>query len=209
MKSIRYWAFCGNEGTGKTLLSKAFSERLGAYWTYEPNGETEILKSLRSTALTQNPEMTVKAREMLMMANRSIHNKKLIELLIDNKNSIVTDRCFFSGMVYASLEAMSFNEWLDLFHIASIKYIPDVLIYVRNKDRKIDKENDNIYDHATDDILKKIDVCYEEGLKFIKEYKDTRNIRVLEYDNNFNLSVEENVELLLEIIRRTILSTDQ
>ena len=140
MQALRYWAFEGNEGTGKTLLSKAFSQRIGAFWTYEPNGETEVLKSLRSLALTENKEMTGMAREMLMMANRSIHNKRLVELLLDNKSCVVTDRSFFSGMVYAKIESLFFEEWFDLFRIANIKYLPEVLIYVQNSKRKIDKE---------------------------------------------------------------------
>jgi hypothetical protein len=39
-----YWVFEGNEGTGKSTLSKKFAERCNAVWTYEPNGETEELK---------------------------------------------------------------------------------------------------------------------------------------------------------------------
>lgn len=204
MKSIRYWAFEGNEGTGKTFLSKAFAENLNAFWTYEPNGETEILKNLRSLALTQNPEMTIKAREMLMMANRSIHNKRVIELLLNNQNSIVTDRSFFSGMVYAKIENMQFKDWFDLFKLADIRCLPDVLVYVRNKNRKIDKEKDNIYDHATEETLKKIDCLYEEGLSFIRDYKKTEGIKVVEYNNNFDISVEENVEVLFQVIKKSI-----
>lgn len=201
MKSIKVLTIEGNEGTGKTVLSKAFAEKIGAYWTHEPNGETEMLKSLRKLALTQNPELTDRAREMLMMANRSIHNKNIIEPLINKNIPVVSDRSFFSGMVYANIAGMSFEEWFDLFKLAKIKHLPEVLIYVRNSDRRIVKENDNIYDHASEETLKKIDLIYENGLQYIQEHKDTRGIKVISFDNNFNLSVDKNVDNLLTEIK--------
>ena len=96
-----------------------------------------------------------------------------------------------------------------VFSIANIKYLPEVLIYVQNSKRKIDKEKDNIYDNASEATLHKIDALYEEGLKFISEFKYTRDIKIIRFNNNFDLSVEENVEELLSVIKSRFLSKSQ
>lgn len=208
MKSIRYWAFCGNEGTGKTVLSKSFSDIINGYWTYEPNGETFLLKTLRMSALTRDPEMTVMGREMLLLANRSIHHAGLVDKIINNGGSVVTDRSFFSGMVYAKLNGIPFEKWFDMYLMSGIKNIPDALIFVKNKNQNIDKEEDNIYDHASLSTLKKIDLIYKEGLDFIREYKSTKHIQIIEFNNSFDRSVSENVDILISEIKKKLNLSD-
>lgn len=190
------FAFEGNEGSGKSVLSKLFAKKIDAFWTFEPNGETELLKNLRSLALTQNPEMTHRARELIMMANRSIHNREIIAPKIRDGAHIVSDRSFFSGMVYAKIEGMDFPEWFDLYQMAQIKFMPNILIYVRNKNRKIEKEEDNIYDHASEALFKRIDLLYEEGLWYLA--RRFPKIKVIEHENNFQLTPEENLNELIK-----------
>ena len=197
---MNYFSIEGNEGSGKSVLSKKLAEKMGAVLTYEPNGETEILKTLRSQALTQNPEMTDMGRELLLLANRSIHNHNFIKPLIESNKIIITDRSFFSGLVYAKANDIPFFRWMSLYALSCIEYLPDTLIYITSNKRKIEKEVDNIYDHASDELLSKIDLSYKEGLEFIKQQPTFKNLKVIEFFNDFNISIDENVELLYKIL---------
>jgi len=205
VNQIRYWAFEGNEGTGKTVLSKSFAELCTAIWTYEPNAETEELKTLRELALNKSKHVTKYARELCLLANRSIHHKIHVDPILDSKDTVVTDRSILSGMVYAKIESYDFDEWLDLAVKAHIKTLPDVFIYCTSNKRKMNKnkegrEND-IYDNAEDSIIDKIDVLYEEALIFLGKHKLTRNIPIIRFENDFNKPVEDNLLRLMEILK--------
>ena len=197
---MNYFSIEGNEGSGKSVLSKKLAEKMGAVLTYEPNGETDILKTLRSLALTQNPEMTDMGRELLLLANRSIHNHNFIKPLIESNKTIITDRSFFSGLVYAKANDIPFFRWMSLYALSCIEYLPDTLIYITSNKRKIEKEVDNIYDHASDELLSKIDLSYKEGLEFIKQQPTFKNLKVIEFFNDFNKTIDENVELLYKVL---------
>ena len=205
VNKIRYWAFEGNEGTGKTVLSKSFAEQCNAFWTYEPNAETEELKALRDLALNNSKNITKYARELCLLANRSIHHKMHINPLISSKETIVTDRSILSGMVYAKIETYDFDEWVNLAIKADITTFPDIFVYCTSNKRKMNKNKEgrdnDIYDNADDSIIEKIDVLYEEALEFIQEYKHTKHIPILRFENDFNYPVEENLTRLLALLK--------
>jgi len=206
VNKIRYWAFEGNEGTGKTVLSKAFAEQCGAIWTYEPNAETEELRTLRELALDGSKTTTKYAREMCLLANRSIHHQVHVKPIIDCKETIITDRSVLSGMVYAKLETYSFDEWVDLVtRVHLTNTFPDVFVYCTSNKRKMNKnkegrEND-IYDNADSSIIDKIDAIYEDALEFLKKCKITKNIPIIRFENDFNKPVEDNLVRLMEILK--------
>ena len=205
LNKIRYWAFEGNEGTGKTVLSKTFAEQCNATWTYEPNAEKEELKMLRSLALTENKNLTEYARELCLLANRSIHHHIHVNPLLDNKETVVTDRSFLSGMVYAKIKTYSFEEWMELATKVHISTLPDIIIYCTSNKRKINKnkegrEND-IYDTASEDTLNKIDILFEEALIFLNQCKLTKHIPIIKFENDFNKPVEDNLARLIEVLK--------
>lgn len=202
---IRYWAFEGNEGTGKTVLSKSFAEMCNATWTYEPNAETEELKTLRELALNSSKNITKYARELCLLANRSIHHKIHVNPLISSKAAVVTDRSFLSGMVYAKIETYSFLEWMELARRVRIKTFPDIFIYCTSNKRKMNiqkegREND-IYDNADASVIEKIDILFEEALDFLGTYKLTKHIPIIRFENDFNSQVEDNLIRLMEILK--------
>jgi len=209
VNKIRYWAFEGNEGTGKTVMSKAFAEQCSAIWTYEPNAETEELKTLRELALNSSKNITEHAREMCLLANRSIHHKLHVYPIVDCKDTIVTDRSVLSGMVYAKIaNTYNFEEWIELATMVNIKTFPDVFIYCTSNKRKMNKnkegrEND-IYDNADDSVINKIDLLYEEALKFLQECKLTRHIPIVRFENDFNHPVEDNLLRLVGILKKEL-----
>jgi len=198
MGKILYWAFEGNEGTGKTTLSKKFAERCGAYWTYEPNGETDNLKFLRQLALNEDSKVPTYARETALLTNRIIHQYQHVAPLISNLSTIVSDRSFLSGMVYANLKSFSFDKFFEISRSLNIEIFPDVIIYCRNKERKIIKNKDDIYDNASEETLQKIDEIYEQALDFIRCHILTKNIHIIEFENDFKKSADKNLDLLIQ-----------
>jgi len=209
VNQIRYWAFEGNEGTGKTVMSKSFAEMCSAIWTYEPNAETEELKTLRELALNSNKQITESAREMCLLSNRSIHHKIHVNPILGCKDTIVTDRSILSGMVYARIkETYSFEDWIDLSLKVGLKTFPDVIIYRTSNKRKMNKNKEgrehDIYDNAEDSVIDRIDVLYEEALAFLGTCKHTKNIPIIRFENDFNHPVEDNLTRLMKIIRKEL-----
>ena len=202
MEKVLYWAFEGSDGTGKTRLSRSFSDKFGAFWTYEPNAETEELKYLRELALTKNDSITKYSRENLLIANRSIHQESHIQPLLNNLNTVVSDRSFLSGMVYAKLETFTFDKFFELMKLSNILSYPDVIIYVTNKSRKIDKNYNDIYDNAPEDLHQKVELIYEEALEYIQKNISTKHIKIIRFENNFDNSIDDNVDRLIEIIKK-------
>lgn len=207
-KKILYWAFCGNEGTGKTVLSKAFAGQCNATWTYEPNAETEELKTLRELALNKTKQMTIPSRELCLLANRSIHHRVNVQSILGNSSMLVTDRCFLSGMVYAKLNSISFEEWFDLSEKSHITTFPQIIIYCTSTIRKmvknkVGREND-IYDTAEDSVIASIDKIYEEAISFTQNYKNTKHIQIIRFENDFDYPVENNLERLMGIIKKDL-----
>lgn len=197
---VYYWAFEGNEGTGKTSLSKEFSKACRATWTYEPNAETEELKKLRELALTSNPNMSKHGREFILLANRSIHHKIHITPLLRGKETVVTDRSFLSGLVYARLNGVEFKTFMEMTLHNSLNVFPDVIVYCTAEKRKIEKNTNDIYDNADEETLSKIDRHFEEALDFIATNIHTKNIKVLRFENNLNVPADLNSERLITVI---------
>lgn len=201
MKKILYWSFEGNEGTGKTTLSKKFAERCSATWTYEPNAETEVLKYLRHLGLNENDSITKYDRENALLANRIIHHHQTVIPLINMKHTVVTDRSFLSGMVYAKLKSYSFQEFFERSEISNVSLFPDAIIYVRNKERRIVKNVGDIYDNAPKEVHDRIDDIYDEALEFLQKNKYTKEIKIIEFDNDFNKTVDANLDSLVKDIK--------
>jgi len=208
LNKIKFWAFEGNEGTGKTVMSKKFAEQCDAFWTYEPNAETEVLKNLRELALNKNKNITKYAREMCLLANRSIHHELHVNPLLNNETTVITDRSILSGMVYSKIETYNFEDWMELSRIVNITTFPDIIIYCTSNKRKMNsnkegREND-IYDTADKSVINKIDILYEEAIEYWQKDKFTKNIPIIRFENDFNVSVEDNLERLMQILKKEI-----
>ena len=62
------------------------------------------------------------------------------------------------------------------------------------------RDND-IYDNASTETIVNIDSIYEDALSFLGEHKRTKHIPIIRFENNFSMSVENNLKRLIEFIR--------
>jgi len=196
---IKYLAIEGNEGTGKTLLSRAVAQKIGAFYTYEPNAEIAELKQLRKLALSADAKMTTYGRELILLASRSIHLDLQIKPLIALNKKVLTDRSFLSGMVYANYHGIKFSEWLDLSLKCNIDLFPEAIVYVTTDKRKIDKVEGDIYDNAGEDNLKEIDMLFNRAIDFLYNHFE---IPIIKFKNYFNRPIQRNADNLLNLLNR-------
>jgi len=190
-----YIAFEGPDGSGKSTLSKAFAQHIDAYWTYEPNGQTEVTKLLRTICLDSkwSTELTAMSREFLLLANRSISLNTVREKL--QNQIVVTDRSFLSGLVYAKVASdLSFQDWFSLADKA-ITFYPDVIVLMKvDKANLTNKRVDDIYDNAPDSFHTKIRATFDLAVPYIRDSFPTINI--VEFPYSFKDSVEVNLQAL-------------
>ena len=104
--------FEGTDGCGKSVLSKSIAEKLKAYWTFEPYGSphdhehslNKVCWVLRQLTLDKRYAcMTSDARELLLLANRSIHHQLIKEKIKDTH--VVCDRSWISGIIYKTFSS--------------------------------------------------------------------------------------------------------
>lgn len=193
MRRLRYIAFEGADGTGKTTLSQALADRLNAFWTYEPNGEGQINRNLRSYCLDpiHKEAMNWRAREYLLLATRALSTLK-VKNALDKCQTVITDRSIVSGMVYANVASgMSFFDW---WRIAGKAFWvkPDIIVNVVTDKQKI--VGDSIYDTESDDFHSRIQQAFPKALSF---FRQELLISSFTFENNFNLLPEENLKDLL------------
>lgn len=197
----RYINICGVDGVGKSTLAKVLAEKIGAKLFYEPDGETEITKALRSHALAKDTDMSAYSRESLMVANRSLAiDRKLPH--IKNGETIVCDRGLLSGYAYANADSgFEYREWRNLHRHNFERLIPDLIIFVEVKNRKIDPNKDielDLYDSKSVEFFNDLSDSFEDG---IRKFVVHENIPVNRFFNDFNISVEENVERLISTLK--------
>lgn len=189
----KYIAFEGIDGTGKTTLSKKFAERINADWTYEPNGETEELALLRKISLDTRFHISPETREMLLIDNRLIHHNTLVKPKLQ-KNIVVTDRSFMSGLVYAKLHGYSFDESFKKMLKFGINIFPDIIIFCNTAEKKIAKRDYDIYDNAGDEVMSQLENNFKEVFEFLKNHK------IIHFYNDFSKNVDTNVDNLLKLL---------
>lgn len=186
------------DGTGKTTLSQSLAKYSLAKWVYEPDGKLPITKQLRDFCLQKEYKEFVNdsARELLLMANRAI-SFPIVQAYLDRGFSIVSDRSFLSGMVYAKVASgIEFEDWITAARLMNVQFpIIDTLVYVTTEKQRINKVEGDIYDNAKSkfhlNIKNAFEVLLERELlkSFVKD--------VIVFENDFSLTKEQNTEKLL------------
>jgi dTMP kinase len=196
-----YIVIKGDDGVGKSTLAKLLAERINAYYTFEPYGgsgmqdprydECTLLRSLALDSKYKN--MTPIARELIMLANRSIHQELLKSKLLTT--TVVSDRSYISGLIYRKISSPNFPSELWVSILDQIKMVkPDVVVYVTADSARLKSNNDDIYDTASSSFHNKIKKEYR---LYFDEFKPE-----IRFINDFSLSIEENVDRLLLEVRK-------
>ncbi len=96
----RLIAFEGIDGCGKSTQAALLAERLGARLTFEP-GATPLGTALRELLLSPAlPDVAPRTEALLMAADRAQHVAQVIEPLLVEGTSVVTDRFTASTLAY-------------------------------------------------------------------------------------------------------------
>ncbi len=188
-------AFEGADGCGKTTLAKLYATHINARWEFEPDSTNEVNRQLREFCLDLKWRslMTEAAREYLMLANRSISLSK-IEKMIAEGQTVVCDRSFLSGLVYAKVASnIEFDEWMVLSKRAITIY-PNVIINVTTSKSKLKKDSNDIYDTAPDSFHSKIRSTFEQALKYLACIP---TIELVNFENDLTAPCEKNLARLL------------
>ena len=141
----------GNEGSGKTTISKMLESSLSNFnivFTREPGG-IAIAEQIRLVILnSENKNMDPRTEVLLFAAARRQHLVEKIIPALENGKNIICDRFIDSSFAYQSYgRGLEFKDILDVNNFATDNKMPDLTIYL-----DIDPEIGLKRKHTTDDI---------------------------------------------------------
>ena len=200
----RYIVFEGNDGSGKTQLSKSYAKYINAIWTYEPYGgeDLEACRIMRRSCLHDDIEPI--AREFMLLAGRSISLSKIVKPALANGKNVVSDRSFISGMVYAAKEFMPFKEWYNLaFGLNIISVLPEIVIHLvseRNTNNRPDKLAGDRYDGMSAKEYDEINNLFIKAFDFMCGQNTFESIKIIPFQVDFSLSEEQNLQRLVWVL---------
>lgn len=114
----RLIALEGIDGCGKSTQAALLADHLGARLTFEP-GATPLGTALRQLVLNPaRPDVDARAEALLMAADRAQHTAEVIEPLLVEGISVVTDR--FTG---STLAYQGFGRQLDLTALVALNQL--------------------------------------------------------------------------------------
>jgi dTMP kinase len=114
----RLIALEGIDGCGKSTQAALLAEHLDARLTFEP-GATPLGTALRQLLLNPDlPDVDARAEALLMAADRAQHTAEVIEPLLAEGISVVTDR--FTG---STLAYQGFGRQLDLTALVALNQL--------------------------------------------------------------------------------------
>ena len=114
----RLIALEGIDGSGKSTQAALLDEHLDARLTFEP-GATPLGTALRQLLLNPDlPDVDARAEALLMAADRAQHTAEVIEPLLAEGISVVTDR--FTG---STLAYQGFGRQLDLTALVALNQL--------------------------------------------------------------------------------------
>ena len=100
MRSARFIAFEGGDGTGKSTQAARLARELGALLTREPGG-TRIGQAVRALLLDPgHGELAARAEALLYAADRAQHAEEVVGPALSAGRHVVSDRSAWSAVVY-------------------------------------------------------------------------------------------------------------
>lgn len=202
MTTGNYIIFEGSEGVGKSKLALRMAQHLNALYTFEPyRGEdlplcSEIFKICCSKETY--PDLTTKAREILLLAGRSISQEMIVRPVLEKGETVVTDRSYISGMVYAMMEGVDHHHWQHIAYACKVLIKPDLVVLVKNKENRPKKAENDRYDHEGEKFFRHVESNFDYCLKELEYLMGWSKDIVYTFENDFNYTQEENFKRLLK-----------
>ena len=203
MKKAKFITFEGPDGSGKTTVSKAVTERLltegyAIRYTREPGG-SNIAEQIRDVILDpKNTEMDARTEALLYAASRRQHLVDIILPALESGTHVISDRFIDSSLAYQGCgRNIGIEEVYSINQFAIDKYMPDKTIYL-DLDAEVGlsriqgREFLDRLDQESVDFHERVFQGYQEVLE---KYKD-RFIIV-----NASRSVEEVIEEAYQVTK--------
>lgn len=203
MKKAKFITFEGPDGSGKTTVSKAVTERLqqegyAVRYTREPGG-SDIAEQIRDVILDpKNTKMDARTEALLYAASRRQHLVEIILPALENGTHVISDRFIDSSLAYQGCgRNIGIDEVYSINQFAIESYMPDKTIYLDLEaevglSRIQGREFLDRLDQESIDFHERVFEGYQEVLK---RYQD-RMIIV-----NANRPVEEVIEEAYQVTK--------
>ena len=203
MKKAKFITFEGPDGSGKTTVSKAVTERLQkegylVRYTREPGG-SEIAEQIRDVILDpKNTKMDARTEALLYAASRRQHLVEIIMPALENGTNVISDRFIDSSLAYQGCgRQIGIEEVFSINQFAIEHHMPDKTVYL-----DIDAETglSRIQGRSFLDRLDQESIDFHERVfngyqEVLKKYED-RIIIV-----NANRLVEEVIEEAYQVVK--------
>ena len=203
MKKAKFITFEGPDGSGRTTVSKAVTERLltegyAIRYTREPGG-SNIAEQIRDVILDpKNTEMDARTEALLYAASRRQHLVDIILPALESGTHVISDRFIDSSLAYQGCgRNIGIEEVYSINQFAIDTYMPDKTIYL-DLDAEVGlsriqgREFLDRLDQESVDFHERVFQGYQEVLE---KYKD-RFIIV-----NASRSVEEVIEEAYQVTK--------
>ena len=149
MSTVRYIAFEGVEGCGKSTQAVRLAERLGAVLTRETGG-TDIGRQLRHVLHDPaNTHLDAVAEALMIAADRAQHRAEVVQPALAAGRTVVSDRSVWSSLAYQGYGrglpldlVRSVNDWALQGcwpHLVVLLDIAPDLAAERLRDRHLDR----------------------------------------------------------------------
>lgn len=133
--AVKYIAFEGAEGCGKSTQAARFAERIGAVLTRETGG-TEIGARLREILHdTDMTSMTRRAEALIAAADRAQHLEEVVRPALDEGHVVVSDRSVYSTLAYQGFgRELDVGELRRINNWATNGLWPDLVVFIDTPD---------------------------------------------------------------------------
>ena len=206
MRKGLFITFEGNDGSGKTTISKMAYEKLKeagypVIYTREPGG-IDIAEQIRHVILdTKNTAMDARCEALLYAASRRQHLvEKVLPALAENK-IVLCDRFVDSSLVYQGIaRGIGIDEVFEINEFAIEGHMPDATIFLSVS---LDVGLARVSDRGNLDRLDNEDMQFHtrvaQGYDVVKEkFKD--RMHIVDANKDIETVLEQSVETLLKII---------